>query len=742
VDPPVPTHYAWEVLQGWVSGARIYERIGMPIWNVYDDALHRVVYKQHIDWYNQYGYLVPSNETSDTFEARGDDVWMLPIIDGAYGTNYSDYSKLSSHQESKIWDHGKNAGWSYVTFGDSSTGGGGSQTADFNPTDDSFVRGGSNADTNYDDDGTAQYLRVKNGNGEENDRESFLRFDIGGLTGTVSSATLKLYVDGLVNGTPAGASVYSVSVDSWDETTLTWNNKPGAITFQSKNASISSTGQYVNFDVTNFVSSEVAGGKSIISLALQDDDQLSKAVDFQRREDGNPPILSINYDGPPVNPQYDLSVSVNGSGSVSPSSGTYDDGTGVTLTATADVGWEFTGWSGDLSGSTNPAQVTMDADKNITATFTETNQTTNLTVSAVSASADDGNIPANTIDNDLGTRWSANGTGQWIKYDLASAYLVEYLEVAWFNGDQRQQYFNIEISADDVSWVQIWSGQSSGTSLALEQIDVADHTARYVRLVCNGNSSNAWNSMTELDIYGKTPPSSVELSPTSVTASADDGNVPTNTTDNDLVTRWSAQGDGQWIQYDYGQSHTFDKVSIAWHLGDVRQTTFDVEISSDASNWTQVFAGSSSGTTLAQEDISFSSTAGRYIRVVGHGNSSNDWNSMTEFDAYGYASAGRSRQSDPLTKSVEPVSALEVYPNPIENDLAIKYRAEQAGMVSIKIFSLEGQQVFNQQWHVGLGENLLELNVGGFNVHGQRSGWYAVHLTGFGQVETRKIIVK
>ena len=40
---------------------------------------------------------------------------------------------------------------------------------------------------------------------------------------------------------------------------------------------------------------------------------------------------------------------------------------------------------------------------------------------------------------------------------------------------------------------------------------------------------------------------SYAVEPVSVVASADDGNVPGNTIDNDLATRWSALGDGQWI---------------------------------------------------------------------------------------------------------------------------------------------------------------------------------------------------
>src|SRR5881392_2088052 len=34
----------------------------------------------------------------------------------------------------------------------------------------------------------------------------------------------------------------------------------------------------------------------------------------------------------------------------------------------------------------------------------------------------------------------------------------------------------------------------------------------------------------------------------SVVASANDGNIPQNTLDNNLATRWSAYGDGQWIR--------------------------------------------------------------------------------------------------------------------------------------------------------------------------------------------------
>ncbi|MGH7455618.1 MAG: InlB B-repeat-containing protein, partial [bacterium] len=72
--------------------------------------------------------------------------------------------------------------------------------------------------------------------------------------------------------------------------------------------------------------------------------------------------------------QFALTVNTapQGGGSVAldPPGGTYNAGTMVTLTATPNSGYQFSGWSGDLSGSTNPATTTMDGNKNVTATFT------------------------------------------------------------------------------------------------------------------------------------------------------------------------------------------------------------------------------------------------------------------------------------------------------------------------------------------------------------------------------------
>ncbi|MFV9691925.1 MAG: InlB B-repeat-containing protein, partial [Desulfobacteria bacterium] len=71
--------------------------------------------------------------------------------------------------------------------------------------------------------------------------------------------------------------------------------------------------------------------------------------------------------------QYVLAVNAAGNGIVekSPDQPTYTFGETITLTATADPGWVFTGWSGDLSGTDNPASIVMFEDRNISANFSE-----------------------------------------------------------------------------------------------------------------------------------------------------------------------------------------------------------------------------------------------------------------------------------------------------------------------------------------------------------------------------------
>jgi len=71
-----------------------------------------------------------------------------------------------------------------------------------------------------------------------------------------------------------------------------------------------------------------------------------------------------------VTPSVGGNVTVNGvTPSIYPNTTTWVLGKNVTLNATAANGYIFVNWSGNLSGSTNPTNITMDSDKNVTANF-------------------------------------------------------------------------------------------------------------------------------------------------------------------------------------------------------------------------------------------------------------------------------------------------------------------------------------------------------------------------------------
>jgi hypothetical protein len=73
-------------------------------------------------------------------------------------------------------------------------------------------------------------------------------------------------------------------------------------------------------------------------------------------------------------PVCNLQTSVVGSGTISfnPSGGPYASNTVVVLTATAAANWAFDHWTGDLTGSQNPASLTMNQPHAVQAVFVQT----------------------------------------------------------------------------------------------------------------------------------------------------------------------------------------------------------------------------------------------------------------------------------------------------------------------------------------------------------------------------------
>src|SRR5829696_2794379 len=263
-----------------------------------------------------------------------------------------------------------------------------------------------------------------------------------------------------------------------------------------------------------------------------------------------------------------------------------------------------------------------------------------ITSSPSAIGSQEGNVPQNTLDNSINTRWSNLGFPSWIQYDLGDSQPICSVDVAWYRGDLRVNRFTISVSNDGINFRPIFSGQSSGKTTGLESYNVPDTIGQYMRITVTGNTENSWSSITEVDVNAGFPPRPTPTPTecetptiTAVGATGNDGNIPQNTLDNNVNTRWSNLGLPSSIQYDLGgTSHPICDVDIAWYRGNLRVNSFTISASDDPSftNPKIIFIGQSSGKTTAPETYNVEDTTKRYLRITVMANSENDWASITE----------------------------------------------------------------------------------------------------------------
>lgn len=124
---------------------------------------------------------------------------------------------------------------------------------------------------------------------------------------------------------------------------------------------------------------------------------------------------------------------------------------------------------------------------------------TGITITAIGSQT--GNPHTNVNDNSLNTRWSQEGTNQWIRFYLKAIKSVYAVDVAFYNGNQRTFYFKVQTSLDNKTWTDATPDlASSALTNEMERYRFQPVEAKYVRLLCSGNSTNKWNSPTEVRI--------------------------------------------------------------------------------------------------------------------------------------------------------------------------------------------------------------------------------------------------
>ena len=177
---------------------------------------------------------------------------------------------------------------------------------------------------------------------------------------------------------PAGG--YSFSGWSGD---LSGTTNPATLIFtgNSVTATFAPIGQYtltVNKDGNGQVNLDKAGpyapGTVVQLTAVPDSGWSFSSWSGDLTGSANPTTITMNTNKVVTavftQNKVSLTLTVLGGGHVDlDQAGPYIPGTVVQLTAVPDSGYTFSGWSGALTGSSNPTSLTMDADKAVTATF-------------------------------------------------------------------------------------------------------------------------------------------------------------------------------------------------------------------------------------------------------------------------------------------------------------------------------------------------------------------------------------
>ena len=142
---------------------------------------------------------------------------------------------------------------------------------------DSYVREGKNS--NY---GTNIHLWVDGDTG--NTYETYLMFSISGITGTIKSATLRVYSSSF---TADGPTIYATS-NNWTETGINWSTQPAITSSGLDIVSAISNHTWVEYNVTAQVTGD--GTYSFVLVPTSTD-----AVSFSAREGNDPPQLVITF---------------------------------------------------------------------------------------------------------------------------------------------------------------------------------------------------------------------------------------------------------------------------------------------------------------------------------------------------------------------------------------------------------------------------------------------------------------
>ncbi|MFH2137673.1 MAG: family 16 glycosylhydrolase [Candidatus Omnitrophota bacterium] len=194
----------------------------------------------------------------------------------------------------------------------------------------------------------------------------------------------------------------------------------------------------------------------------------------------------------------------NGHITADPQQEVYKEGDSVSLTVSPSIGYEFSHWSGDLTGRENPAIIKMNAHKQIKAHFvvspgaphliSQNKQVSSSTVESAQYP------PESAVDGNPDTRWSSHfADSQWIQIDLGETYWIKAVRLSWEVAYATT--YEIQVSENAVEWQTIYSTQNGKGKT--EEITNLNAPARYISMYAIERGTEFGHSLWEFEVFGR-----------------------------------------------------------------------------------------------------------------------------------------------------------------------------------------------------------------------------------------------
>jgi len=207
---------------------------------------------------------------------------------------------------------------------------------------------------------------------------------------------------------------------------------------------------------------------------------------------------------------------------------------------------------------------------------------------------------------------------------------------------------------------------------------------------------------------------------------------PVNAIDGNINTKWTSDGDDKWLMFTLDVPFKINNLALAFLQGQNYESYFDILASRDNATWDKILTGEASCKFSGERQVFdipalYSNTEYLYFKFVGHGNSLNLLNNVSEIKLFGTPQQN-SNQSGSKGKNIS------IYPNPAQSSVNISIDEPLLDLNSIRIITFSGKIVFEDAFVEGTNNVQLPYNL--------NSGIYLVEFrSGSTILNTQKLII-